>query len=425
MSLVTQKVDVSMKEMHEQSRIFPTQIETLKAQILSLLKDEIFHSKSRVLYEAVSDILIDLTQNSSRNLGFMTKGKCETIMHEKVEFCLQQISIFQEQLRLEMSTFLHQDLLQMQGKINENLQKSEEHVKEHLEEKIRKLKDILKEFSQNVAKSLSKKVDLRDWNKQQRLVSNKELLVLETEEDAGRVKSGVESGQSKEFDELIKSMRSSTTNNPAADNDDDSEGQYDSHEESKTTSGRKSKSRHIRSAATSTINRSSVSHHLRTSPAKLKRQQQLSSHSISHSVSHSQQAQYDSLHAEIQHLKQALYTLQTMSQSSYKASSSGHYDPINEQKQQLDILDWRIALGELSTYFRTELAFKISKAELQSIVFDQNAQLDSRVFQLEKDLKQEKKESEERVVLQEKVKKIESEVKGLGQKVMGELVGAR
>lgn len=126
------------------------------------------------------------------------------------------------------------------------------------------------------------------------------------------------------------------------------------------------------------------------------------------------QEEIDALQGQMQMMVKRLAALHT-SQTGSSASSVGH--------QEVDRLDWRIALGDLSLQLRRDLSDKVSREEMLSLVKDETALLTQKIKPIEQVIHKEWNVLS--TELPQEVSRVTQDLSVVKQRISAEITGAR
>lgn len=323
-------------------------------------------------------------------------------------------------------------------------------------EKHQKTRQAVKELSANVTKALGKKVDVSDY---QRLV--KKLNEIEKWDDSSRIRarltastasstefSGrkhptnvVSSNDPNEtFDILIQSLKSSSSStsssssstggdnkrhqqqqqhsNVTADIHRDHHGDWEEDgEERLVYKARLPRSAHKTAAVSSSSSFTRTKHLQRSSSLSPSKSAVWNRSTVSFGggmTVDALQEEIDALQGQMQMMVKRLATLHT-SQTGSSASSVGH--------QEVDRLDWRIALGDLSLQLRRDLSDKVSREEMLSLVKDETALLTQKIKPIEQVIHKEWNVLS--TELPQEVSRVTQDLSVVKQRISAEITGAR
>lgn len=354
-----------------------------------------------------------------KRVGEVNKTSLDMALNSHSEYLLKQVGILGESIRLEVVSSTREEFAiskaQFQAKLDETATFAQELGDKHV-----KTRQALKELSTNVTRALGKKVDLHDFK---RFVRRMEATASQTSEDFpgssahrshfrtsttslsrhGSPSRGniVHQDPNEEFDVLIESIRAGSSSSSS--NDDDL------HHHSRNTSPARLNQQQRSTTHSRSPTRSTTPSALHNTNRNNKNNRSL----LSVTRTSSDQQQFDEAldhDHQLQHLRQELEQLRR--QLSKVSMTTSH-----SAQQEVDRLDWRIALGEVSMNLRRELAEKVSREELLSTVREESDLVGARVKSLEV--------TTQSLVRPQDVTALENDMTLLKNKVAGELTGAR
>ena len=317
------------------------------------------------------------------------------------DYVLRQLQTTQETIRLEVNASSRHEMELEKNYLHSTLQAFEGSVQAH-EEKYAKLKKAIKELSSNVAKSLSKKMDSKEFSR---------AFWREYEEGAGKRASKSKSKSEKdegsgsnEFDQLISSLKSQAHHE--TEEDEEEKGQFYPEEEQKERSGgTKKRSQSVPRSRTVATGRTSPAVTTTASSIALQQQVLMLQNDVNQVKTLLQQIQ-----KEVQQASQRATGGVSTSNQSFKETL---------QHNDLERFDWRIALGEMAMNIRSELVEKCTREEMYSAMRSNSQDVIKRLKECEDQLITTQSKS------QDQVTSLQNEIHQVKNKISGELTGAR
>ena len=400
---------------------------------LCTVVEEIMHLRrwGEVTPVTVENAVQQQTEYLLNKMGIM--GKLNKCISQRIYVLIGMY--LGESIRLEVITSTREEFTSIQHQMDQKIS-DVSHMAKEISEKHMKTRKAVKELSLNVATALSKKVDLKDYKAHlqylphhhptpghqstsslssgagggggragyQSVVSQSRSL-LNTSQDNNMLSSAAESDPNREFDFLLQSMKSDTNRRsyheglsrrhnssssnelsdheePVADEVDSLEGRRGGADHSLNQSGQSrhtaASGRPLRGQSSSPLRRSRAHFHtddlrssLRSTSATGKRGTKVTTTSEVESIEALQKTVY-SLTKEVEHLKA------TITQHLSNRSSTT-FNPTLAAANDLDKLDWRLALGEVSMNLRREVSDKASREELFSVLRTETEALDRKI----------------------------------------------
>lgn len=390
------------------------QTQTLIQKIGSLSSQQQRNDPNDVTFTSRLRTIIDDILNE-RRVGEVTYMSMQSSLSEHSNILLREVTSMVESARLE-STQINEEMLENSVRSFKELAGESNRIALESREQTNRVKKGLKDFAENVAKSLSRKVETKEMKESlKELIADQEALKRVVVNNAGLTS---------------QMMTSPTRGRHSLDVQENFSSDADEQSSSRRVTSKIGDLRERQSAVMSPLSlkrstsagRAEASNGFRAANNdSARRHQNADSGQSYQSLQNEFQTAlngFDSIQREFRQLQQLVQTLQdNRGTHGVRGLSAVHHQPLTAMDKSIENTDWRLAMGELSINLRRELGDKCGREELHCSIRQEAAILEAKSSQLLKDVATK--------ASQEDFTKLENEVVSLRSKVAGELTGAR
>jgi len=380
--------------------------------------------------EQVRSQVLDIV--AEKRLGEVTQLGLDSILSGHTEKVLRQVGVLSEALRLEVLTSTREELGLWKHPLEKTVQLQGEGLQE-TKEQGNKMRKAMKELSHNLCKALAKKLDVKDFHRHlSQPVDNHPHSATTTSSNNVRSSDRLHLRNSRtlqstmpeekdeavaEFDALIDNLKHSQLHSTTSDSSSSYIRHHPSHHNNSHNNNKLSQSVFYSSSAEEEEGeeveqqRSPIrSNRIRSSPAVTPARHHIGTRSPAHSQrrttttssSHQQQQQQLVIERLADQLSQTKDELRILQQDLVQLKDTQYHTirrsaanlpparPLSPTRgsaggslllhQDLNTLDWRLALGELGMNLRRELADKASREEVYCVLRQENDALVGRML---------------------------------------------
>lgn len=357
---------VSRETADRLTSIQSTHQEIVNSNLLPFLRN----NNHNLLLQSSQDHVSSIVQNilQEKRLHELSPPAIQNMIANEMETNMKQTSLLCESMRLEIITTCREEFNQgkavIQNKVDEAVQ-----ITNHTMDKLSKTRQAIKELSLNTAKALSKKLDRKEFQRgavpraEQVLTTSRALLSPSPQAH----------DSAHEFDYLMSSIRRSNERR------DDSETESGQEDQEGVWEERKEEVRPRKTFSPAKSSRRRLARTTETAKA--------SSHGVEAQQHRALRQEMADLRHRVDKLSAMATALQAQQQSLPPAppapAAAGTAPNRNGQQQviqqEMEKLDWRLALGDLGMNLRREMADKISREEVYSALHSESTSAEKRL----------------------------------------------